>query len=75
MVSRSKRQELRRRLKSLRAGLELSQLELAERAGISQSKYWRIENGYDTPTSDELKALAKALRIDASQISQEAVAL
>jgi len=46
----------------------ISQLDLAVKAGLSRDRYWYIENGYRTPTSDELKNLAKALKVDRSAL-------
>lgn len=40
---------------------ELSQTELAVRAGMTQPTIWRIEHGENTPTVANLIALAQAL--------------
>ncbi len=39
----------------------ISQRDLAQLAGISPDRYWRIEKGYADPTEDERAALALAL--------------
>ena len=39
-------------------------MDLALKIRMSRDRYWRIENGYDDPSSDELRKLAKALRVD-----------
>ena len=54
----------RNRLKVLRAECEISQLDLALKVGLSRDRYWRIENGYDDPRHEELRKLAKALRVE-----------
>jgi transcriptional regulator with XRE-family HTH domain len=52
------------RLRVLRAEREVTQMDLALKAGLSQSRYWRIENGYEQPTTTERAKLAKALRVE-----------
>jgi transcriptional regulator with XRE-family HTH domain len=67
----------RNRLRVLRAEREISQDDLAIRAGVSRNRYWRIEKGYDPPTESERSKLAKALRVDESALGfpdQQAVA-
>jgi transcriptional regulator with XRE-family HTH domain len=46
-----------KRLRTLRAGADLSQIETAQRAGLKEYRYWRIESGYSTPSDDEIAAL------------------
>lgn len=58
----------RNRLKVLRAECEISQLDLAIKVGLSRDRYWRIENGYDQPAADELRKLAKALRVSEADL-------
>ena len=58
-----RRETIRRTLKSLRATVGLSQLAVAERIGIPEKAYWRIENGYDDPTPKEIDRLTKALKV------------
>lgn len=69
----SKRAELRRRLRTLRVGLDLSQIDTAQRANLSESRYWRIENGYDEPTPDERDAIAKALKTSSAELFADQV--
>lgn len=51
------------RLKVLRAEKGLSQLDTSIKAGIKEYRYWRIENGYEQPTDDELDALARVFGV------------
>lgn len=53
----------RNRLKVLRAEHGITQMDLAQELGIGRDRYWRIENGYETPTDQELARLAKVLRV------------
>ncbi len=56
------------RLRVLRAERVISQADLALRAGMKQTHYWRIENGYIEPSDAERARLAKALRINESDL-------
>lgn len=73
MVRVSRREQTRRRLKSLRASVSVSQRAMSARTGISESRYWRIENGYDQPTFEECEALAKVLRVETSALGFDQV--
>jgi transcriptional regulator with XRE-family HTH domain len=57
-----------RRLRVLRAGRNISQLDTALKVGIAERRYWEIENGYRTPTDDEIVALAKVLKCEPTDI-------
>lgn len=48
-------------LKVARVRRRLSQWDLATAAGLTENRYWRIENGRVPPTTDEAAALARAL--------------
>lgn len=56
-----------------RAALELSQIEVAQKAGIQFQRYNRIENGVYDPTPAEAKAIAKALKAKADDLFPEQV--
>ena len=58
-----------RRLKVWRADRELTQRQLALKAGLSPSRYWQIESGEGTePDKDERVAVAAALDVKVSDI-------
>lgn len=61
----------RNRLRVLRAERGVTQMDLALKAGLSLSRYWRIENGYETPDTGERGRLAKALRITVGELGFE----
>ena len=71
MLSETKRTAIRRRYKALRAATELTQLEIQALARLTKGRYWRIEQGYDFPTADERKALARALKVQPSDLPGE----
>jgi len=76
MVRRGKRRErTQRRYRALRAAVGLSQMDAAERAGLGRSRYWRIENGYTTPTALERAKLARIFRVDTAALDPEPVVL
>ncbi len=47
------------RLRVLRAERRLSQMDVAAHLGCGHNRYWRIENGFQVPTDDEERQLAK----------------
>ena len=51
------------RLRVLRAEHRLNQWAVAELAGISKNRYWRIEAGRIEPTADEKVRLADAFGV------------
>lgn len=65
------------RLRVLRADRRLSQMDTAADAGISITRYWKIENGYVEPTKDERDALVKVFQVSVNDIfpSDEAKAM
>lgn len=63
------------RLRVLRAERGITQLDIARKVRISQSRYWLIEKGYRPATKREQERIAKALRAEPSDaFGYEAVA-
>jgi transcriptional regulator with XRE-family HTH domain len=62
------------RLRVLRADKRKSQLETALGAKIPEGRYWRIENGYIEPSSDERAAIAKSLGVSEAEAFPEVTA-
>lgn len=58
-------------LRVRRAERRVTQITLARQAGISENRYWRLENSYVKPTESEVRALATALGVDPSVIFPE----
>lgn len=72
MVVLSKRETVRRALRTLRATVGLSQLAVSEQLGIPEKRYWRIENGYERLSDQALRAkLARVLNVQASELPAE----
>ena len=55
-------------LRVARAERRITQLDLAHRIGINPGRYWKIENGYVEPTSQERSALARALKKSVAEL-------
>lgn len=66
--NKMKHRKLSMRLKSARISLELTQDELAERAGLERKTINRIENGHFSPNTDSLFRLCKAIRVTPSDL-------
>lgn len=56
-------------IRKIRRSKELSQDELSRRSGVERSKLCRAERGYRTLTREELKHIARALRVDVEQLT------
>ena len=55
-------------VKNKRISLGLTQKDVRLRMGISQSKYSKLETGYQEPTFNELQILVRILNIDLNEI-------
>lgn len=56
-------------LRALRLSGGDTQMSLAERAGISEVAYWRIENGVSDPRTKTIQKLADALSVPVGAIT------
>jgi len=56
------------RIKEIRKERGLTQIELAERAGVDQSTISKIENGNDGVTLRQMRDLADALDVDLADL-------
>ncbi|MBN9382322.1 MAG: helix-turn-helix domain-containing protein [Chitinophagaceae bacterium] len=61
------------KIKSLRAGLGISQEELAEKTGLSLRTIQRIENGETMPRGDSLRRLCQALGVSMEELKEDKV--
>lgn len=56
-------------LRVLRAERDVTQEQVARKAGLSAARYWQIENGYRHPaTPDEQKVIAAALDVKVTDV-------
>jgi transcriptional regulator with XRE-family HTH domain len=62
------RKEVGRRIKIARQKTDLTQVEVAEKAGIHVSYYSRIERGEENPSIEILENIAKALKVKSADI-------
>lgn len=56
------------RLRVLRAERRISQEDVARDVGMTQTIYWRVENGYRIPSKEERRRLAKVFRVAESEL-------
>ena len=63
-----KRHDKYRQLRMLRAGAKWTQLQLALKANVNQSRVSLIENGWDDPTEDERRQIAKAFQMSEAEV-------
>ena len=61
-------ERMARRLKALRVERDLTQQQLAGRAGISSGYYARLERGEQDPTLTVIEKLAKALKVEVGRL-------
>jgi transcriptional regulator with XRE-family HTH domain len=61
------------KLRVLRAERRVTQRDVAKKTGLGETRYWRIENGYEQPTDTERAKLAKALRVEESALGFDQV--
>lgn len=59
-----------RNLRRLRAGQDITQEELAERAGLNRNYVGMIEREENAPTVDTLEKLAEVLQVDPTALLQ-----
>lgn len=56
------------KIKKAREKVRLTQVEVAEKAGIHVNYYARIERGEETPSMNVLEAILKVLKVKSSDI-------
>jgi transcriptional regulator with XRE-family HTH domain len=61
-------QRLGRRVQTLRDGRQMTQEELAAKAGLSRGYLARLETGRHDPSATTLAAIAKALRVSIASL-------
>ena len=62
--------DLGRKIRQLRLSLNMSQMELAEKAETDQAFISEMERGVANPTLDSILRIAKALRVDVAALFQ-----
>ena len=65
------RQDLARRVRSLRRARFLSQEELSELSGVGRATIARLELGQTTPHARTIRTLAKALSVRPSELVED----
>lgn len=62
------RKDIGKKLRTAREKLQLTQAEVADKAGISVTYYAMLERGEKNPTINVIEDIAKALKIKASDL-------
>lgn len=70
MKRTSRRAAVRRQYRQWRAAVDLTQRDVAERSGVSLSRYYRIENWYAEPSAAEQARLTKVFKLTPEQFDQ-----
>jgi transcriptional regulator with XRE-family HTH domain len=68
MLSKTKRDEVRRRFRLLRIAVNKTQLEVERESGLKSGRYWKIETGVLVPEPDDCRRLARVLKVSPSDI-------
>ncbi len=68
MSTNSTRRQIADRLRAARLGKGMTQLQVAEKAGVNVTVYAKIERGEAKPTIESLEKISKALKIKSSKI-------
>jgi len=64
----SSQEQIGKNIKKARLKLNLTQAEVAEKAGIHTNYFARIERGEENPSIDIIENIAKALKVKSSEI-------
>lgn len=68
VLSDKSKEEIGKKLRQIRERKNLTQLEVAQKAGISPSYYARIERAVEKPSLAFIEVVTKSLKIKASEI-------
>jgi len=64
----SSQEEIGRKIKKARQKVEMTQADVAEKAGIHVNYFARIERGEENPSIEIIEKIAKALKVKSSEI-------
>lgn len=62
------KQRIAAKLKEIRLNKDLTQTDVAERAGISANYYAKVERGEATPSVETLEKITNALKVRSSDV-------
>lgn len=62
-MTKTIRKQLGKNLKKARLGTKMTQLEVAEKAGITVNYYAMIERGEVNPSLEKMRSIAKVLKL------------
>lgn len=64
----SSQEEIGRKIKKARQKVEMTQADVAKKAGIHVNYFARIERGEENPSIEIIEKIAKALKVKSSEI-------
>lgn len=70
-MTRRRLRPITRRFREARQARGYSQIETAFRARIEKQRFWLIENGYRSATTEERARLARVLRVSTADLFDE----
>lgn len=62
------REQIGKKIKEIREKAKLSQVQVADKAGISVNYFARLERGEVNPSAETLKSIAKSLNVKSGDI-------
>jgi transcriptional regulator with XRE-family HTH domain len=62
------REQIGKKIKEIREKAKLSQVQVADKAGISVNYFARLERGEVNPSAETLKSIAKSLSVKSGDI-------
>lgn len=62
------REQIGKKIKEIREKAKLSQVQVADKAGISVNYFARLERGEVNPSAEVLKSIAKSLNVKSGDI-------
>ncbi len=68
MLSKAKRDDVKRRFRMLRIAVNKTQIEVEQEAGLPAGRYWKFENAVVVPTALDRKKLSRVLKVAPEQI-------
>lgn len=71
MVSETRRAAIRRTYRMLRLAVEKTQIQVESLARLDAGKFWKIENGFVFPSTEERARIARVLKVSESELPHE----
>lgn len=70
-MTETRRVAIRKHYRLLRAAAEKTQIQVETMARLDAGRYWKIENGFASPSDEERKAIARVLKVSVADLPCE----